>query len=232
MSGFASGDDPAFAVSYIGYTEDTANRTTYTFAGESFGAEHSARTIFVNVHWSSSATARTLSSATIGGVAATIHGQSSLADGISQGWGVAIISAAVPSGLTGTIAFTLNSGGNLGAIGVVRVANLTAIVDTATTSDTSTSPVNPSTTIDIAANGALVAAVTSSADSGAGNISWTGVTEQYEDLEAGAGGEAEETCYAGALSTGMSVQSNRPVSMSQTLAFGTSSAGLIAVSIR
>ncbi len=226
IAGFA--EDPTFAVSYIGYTEDAASRTTYTFAGASLGDAHSARTVFVLVHWSCSDPVVLLSSATIAGVSATIHAQTRVDDDVDEGIGSAIISASVPSGTTGTIAFTLSGGGFLGAIGVIRVANLTEVVATATAIHDGASPVNPSTTIDVSASGALLACVTTSSDDG--GIAWTGVTEQYEDTDAG-GSDQQSSRYSGALSTGMSLQANRPVSTTQTIS-GNGGAALVAVSIR
>jgi len=224
MSGVLAGivEDGTFSASYIGNTQDPADLTTYTFSGVDVGSAHSQRDVFVLVNWAAGVTNRTISSATIGGVAATVHRQAGLTDGVSQSIGSGIISAAVPSGTTATIAITFSGLAQLCVIGVVRVVNKTAITDTAIANYTGANPNNPSTNINVGANGALLACVTSSAQ--ADNIVWTGATEQYENTDG-------NYRYSGALSSGLSLQAARPISTSQTSATQPSGGTLTAVSI-
>lgn len=76
-----------------------------TTAAQAVGAAAGDRVVYAIVHWLSGSPAKALSSATIGGVAATIHVQNSGNIGSSY-HGVAIISAPVPTGTTAVIVLT------------------------------------------------------------------------------------------------------------------------------
>ncbi|TIM14459.1 MAG: hypothetical protein E5Y67_12330 [Mesorhizobium sp.] len=226
IAGFAGTGE--FSATFIGYTADTSNLTTYTFVGVDIGQAHPGREVWITVNRAGGITSRPISSATIGGVAATIHEQQGLSDAVDQSVGSGIISAALPTGTTATIAITFSGANNLCVIGVNRVLNRTNVIATAGNIYTGANPNAPSTTIDVGANGALIAAVTSSAENGA--IAWTGVTEVYDATESG-GSAPDQTRYSGALSTGLSVQVARPVSTSQTASSPPSGSALAVVSI-
>lgn len=102
---------------WIGASNSTANLTTYTFSGVSLGTAHSARYIIVGVVTVASSN-RTISSASIGGVSATI---SSNASGTSKG---RMIIAAVPTGGTGDVVITHSGGCTSCAIGVWAAYNI------------------------------------------------------------------------------------------------------------
>lgn len=106
-----------FNLSYITCDGSTSGATTYTFNTISLGDANTSREIFIIVNWTTTA-ARTLSSATIGGVTATIASQ---ANGTTSGEGC--IFASVPTGTTGTIVFTLSGAATRVHFSVFRVVN-------------------------------------------------------------------------------------------------------------
>ena len=103
--------------------DDTSSQTTYSFATVSLGVADAARVIVAVVYWGQVAADRTLLSASIGGVAATIIGQQHSAQG-----GIALVRAAVPSGTTGTVSFTLDGNGTRGRVSVFRIIPGTSAV--------------------------------------------------------------------------------------------------------
>lgn len=106
-----SAEGPPPANAWIGASNSTADLTTYTFSNVSLGTPHSTRYIIVGVVTISSSN-RTISSASIGGIGATI---SSNASGTYRG---SMIIAAVPTGATGNVVITHSGGCTSCAIGV------------------------------------------------------------------------------------------------------------------
>ena len=105
-------------VEFVASQGDSGNLTTYTFNSVSFGAADPTREIFV-VFNSGVAAARTVSSVTIGGVAATVCASafSSASSRLSCAF------AAVPTGATGSIVITYSGQAQNCTIGVYRVVN-------------------------------------------------------------------------------------------------------------
>src|SRR5262245_51584457 len=100
---------------------DTVNRTTYTFTGLSIGAADATRRVICAVHWdANSVGGQTISSATIGGVSATIHGT---AIDETSGSYVQFISALVPTGTTATVSVTFGGGNAACFVAVWRQIN-------------------------------------------------------------------------------------------------------------
>jgi hypothetical protein len=148
----------------------------------SFGAAESSRRIVAVIHWAEGGIHRTLSSATIGGVAATIHVQRGHTGG-STGLGVAVISAAVPSGTSGGVECTFSGTGtgvsNV-SCGVYRLTGLTSGTPTDTDSaQSSGSTADLSVTITVVNGGIVIAGFTGSTNASS-PVLWTGVTEQYD----------------------------------------------------
>lgn len=161
-------------LTYQSYAIDTADLTTYSFASVGIGTADSTRRVIAAAHWGASS--RTLSSATIGGVSATIHVQSS---GASRG--VAIFSALVPTGTTATIDFTLSGGAVRAGLGVWTSINEADSAPTGTLTNTTTL----SSTIDVPADGFVVAALTLfESSSTPTTVTWTGPTERYDAVTA------------------------------------------------
>lgn len=207
----------AASLSYITTVSDTANNTTYTFSTTSIGAADSTRRVVVIAHWHRNTGAdKTISSATIGGVSATIHVQAT--DII----GVGIISALVPTGTTADIVVTLTGGADRMQIGVWRAINETASSPHATASDNVLAGAVLSTTIDIPATGWLVAGAIGRGGTPT-SMAWTGVTEDYDTIL-----ESATNVNSGGHETGLAVETGRTVSV--TISTSPSTAALVAAS--
>lgn len=201
------------ALAFLQFTEDTVDATTFTFLGQNLGAADPTRRIVVAVTWGDTATPATLASATIAGVAATIHIQ---LDGALQGR-CALISALVPTGTSGSIVINLSGGTpDRCSIGVYRAINETVATHHAVASDLTATAGLFTTTIAIPANGWVVAVCAPNVCTTPTNSTWVGVTETYD----GAYGDALTTLFrSGGFASGLPLEAARTVSC--TLAAGT-----------
>ena len=212
LSGFGSGGTVVPpTISFQGRTEDATNLTTYTFTGVAIGAANLTRRVVVIVHWFSTTTsAVTLSSATIAGIAATIHVQASPA-GSTVSPGIAIISALVPTGTTATIAFTLSTAAARGSIGVFSAIDEGASSPFATASDGSLS----SNALDVSLNApstGWVLAGSTIAGSASQNATFVGATEDYDTFSS----ESTSRYYAGGHSNGVLGATPRTVTITNS----------------
>lgn len=91
------------------YQEDGANLSGYSFTSIGFGAARDDRYVAALVWWQGNSAARTLSSCTIGGQSASIHVQQNSGSG-THPVGLALVSALVTSGTSGTVATTMSGG--------------------------------------------------------------------------------------------------------------------------
>lgn len=145
---------------------DSANLSSYTTGTVSFGTANADRQIFVAVMGQGAT--QSLSSASIGGVAATILAQSASANGCC-----AIIGANVPTGATGTCTFNFSGtmqrmsfhlfGGNGWILTPFSIA----------TDGTLTNP--KALSVNVQNGGAIIASVSLNS-AGSANASFTGVT--------------------------------------------------------
>ncbi|RWO22809.1 hypothetical protein [Mesorhizobium sp.] len=221
--------ESVFSVQFLGYTEiETSGLTTYTFLAEDFGVPSSTREIFVTINVAAGVVTRSVSSATIGGIAATIRSQAGVSDLVDQSITSGIISAVVPSGTSGTIAVTLTGTGNMCVIGVYRVTRRTSLVDTGTDTYSGGNPIVVTDTVNVGDNGAVIAAATFGDQNG--SITWVGVTETYDDTESG-GSAPEQSRYSGALITGLATEVGRTISATQSSASPPNGAAMAIVSI-
>lgn len=153
-------ESSTYEFSYLGFSTDTSNASTYTFSAQSLGDPHSKREIFVTCIGSvPTGTPPTLASATIGGVSATLQTAYTIT-GTTQ----VCFFAAVPSGATGDIVLTFNTSFGNASIGIYRVINRPNIGTNATTSRNGTATSSTTvglTSITIPANGFLVGNVVS-----------------------------------------------------------------------
>ena len=119
---------------YLASYEDTSSQTTRTISSVNFGEANTSREIFVVVRYSNT-TPTTISSATIGGVSATISAGAS-----ATAQGAALIFATVPTGTSGDIVITYSNATTNSVAFVYRVTKRTNIGTTAinTYGDTST----------------------------------------------------------------------------------------------
>jgi hypothetical protein len=202
------------AVSFIALTHDTGNVTTYTFSGASLGAEAADRYIFVTITAASSTgTARTISSGSIGGVAASIAVQQGAAS--SSGMTAAIMLAAVPTGTTGDVVVTLSGAGGSCDIGVYRVTGLGSATafDTAVNSDEAGGGV-VSTTIDVPGNGFVIGVAMFEAD--VATTTWVGASENYDESN----GDGSPEIVTAAMSSALGAETGRTVSATSTVTSG------------
>ena len=162
---------PSFSASYVTSTSVGATAASYTFTSVSIGDADANRTVVVTVSWNAGATNRLLSSATIGGVSATLL-QTSAAAGWERS---AIIYADVSSGTTANI--VLNFNGTIGrgiAIGVFRLLNVTTVISPVYDAHNN-SGTTYTTNISVNSGDYVISAL------GVGNgvANWTNSTERY-----------------------------------------------------
>ena len=164
-------------LSFLQLTKDGSNASSYSITSVNFGTAAADREIIIAVFWRGDGTTRTLNSATIGGVTATIHLQNADPDDTNPEH-AALISARVPTGTSGTVALTM-SGNCFGAgIATYRAQRLTSRTPHAT--DTDDNDIL-SFSIDVPHRGFVIAAGMFSATT-AGTV--TGATEDYDEQDA------------------------------------------------
>lgn len=145
---------PPATIAYLGLSTPTlVSGTTYSSTGLSTGAAAADRMVFCTVVWLKASSPSSLTSATIGGVAATIHAQNKVAS--VYGLSAAIISALVSTGTTATVSLVFNGAASAG-LGVYRVTGLlsTTALDAISIGAATSSPYND--TIDVAGQGVLL----------------------------------------------------------------------------
>lgn len=216
----ASEGAPLPSVVFQATTFDPVGRTTYTFAGQNIGAASATRYVIAAVSLVSSAS-RTISSVTIGGVAATVipNGQ---VTSQSFFYRTALYIAAVPTGTTASIVVTAS-----GACDGCALSGVWAIYDinspTAVDSDGDTTLTSPFgvPSVNTSADGILVAAGMYFRNSGTAAFGWTNATER-SDLSSSFIGATLGNSAADAITSGAGV------AVSATIA-GTVDAGVVVV---
>lgn len=173
MAGFAGGAaGDAKSADFMGLVDEGVS--------VSFGAASASRRMVAVIHWLEGGTHFTLSSATIGGVAATLHAQGGHSGGVT-GFGIAIISAAVPSGTSGVVDCTFSGAPSAVFCGVYRLVGLVSGTPTDIDQDEAVGTTSDkNVTITVADAGIVIAGFSGSTNANS-SVSWTGVTEQYDD---------------------------------------------------
>lgn len=194
------------SISYIGNNNATGAATSHTFTAQSIGATGTNRVIIVAISCYSGASG-TLSSATIGGVAATICVQAAGTTTIA-----AIIAAAVPTGTTADIVLNWSSSDQNVAIAVYRAVDLTSATQVTSGSDTTPSTGAVSFTLNNNANSIMVASAVSIDGTAWGSWS-SGLTEDSDQLVA--------SSNAAAAASGVFASANTPYTVTATAATGT-----------
>jgi hypothetical protein len=167
---FEAGGGEGIEFEYLGHTNG-GTAASQTLSAQDIGAADDNRVVALLVAWTGATGAdRTLNSATIGGVSATI-----IPSGNTAGRRCAIVHAAVPSGTTANLAFTWS-----GTLNHVRVGRYRLVPETATPLDsgtgTSESVANAVISdIEVAAGGALLSVCIKSNDNSTYSASWSGV---------------------------------------------------------
>lgn len=181
---------------YLQTNTSITNSTTYTFTAENLGTAAATRFIVVAIVAREAAGgSASVSSATIGGVSATVL------NGEANGNQLALICAAVPTGTTGDIVVNWSATMNDIGIAVYRCLDL----GSATATDSSFSSATPPTyAIDCDAGG-IVIGVSYNRD-GAASCTWAGITEDYDI------GDAPGNDWSGASAEFATTQTNLTVS--------------------
>jgi hypothetical protein len=198
----SGGGGTVSSVEYGSSANSSANASTYTFSGLTFGAASETRYIAAAVAWRSAGNTNDISSVTIGGVTATLVGKARNIGGTNGVSGAHIYIAAVPTGTTGTVVVSLSETAVRAGVSVYALdgldgatASATAIDDTGTSALSAT--INPPA--DAHAIGILFHGISGSRMSSAhgdlsagsqsvnasisgSNATWTGLTEDYDFL--------------------------------------------------
>lgn len=196
MTASAAATTP-FALDFVtsSTATDLSDLTTYTFTSIPIGTADTNRIVIVAI--AIGGVARTVSSATIGGIAASIAGTTT---GTTAGTGM--IYAKVPTGTTATISITLSGAANDCHIGVYRLVGQGSDTPFDTDAPAGGGTTTRTATLDVPAGGAVVACM----GNGGSNVAWTNATEDY-DINTGGNSfsSAAHQAYA-TLQTGLGVQ--------------------------
>jgi hypothetical protein len=180
------------ALAYIGNVSSPADQSTYTFSSTALGAADPTRVIVLTVAARGGFPSPDVTSATIGGIAATIDvTYSSVGGDVTQ-----ILRAAVPTGTPGTIVVNFNGTVTRTLVGVYSITGYGTVTPVATGGDAlNVSSSSMTTAAMTTAAGDLIVAGCSYTN--ATDATWTGVTEDYdttvEILFSGAHGVASGT---------------------------------------
>lgn len=194
------------SISYISNNSVTTNSTSHTFTAQSIGSTGNNRHIIVSISGYQSSVGA-LSSATIGGVSATIAVQANGTNTVSV-----IIIAAVPTGTTGDIVLSWATNTQNVGIAVHRVVDLTSATANTTGSDTTLSAGACSFTLNNNANAVMVASAVSIDGTAWGTWS-SGLTEDSDQYIA--------SSNAAAAASGFFASANTPYTVTATAGTGT-----------
>lgn len=148
------------------------NINSGTASGVDFGAAHTYRRIVCIVTEDGSGGALT---ATIGGVTATVHAQAGHFGG-ATGLHVAVFSAIVPTGTSGSVVIT--SGGSVRRLAVFRLVRFDVLASG--TDETQVTTGSVSVEVSTAAGGVVIGGYTGSTNTVATGVTWTNATEIFD----------------------------------------------------
>jgi hypothetical protein len=194
---------PKPEIAFLQAAQDESDLTTYTFSGQSLGVAASDRLIVGAFYWKGDGAGRTLSSASIAGVSATIVDQASDNSGPVNPPGVALFQAAVPTGTTGDVVATLSGGAIRAAVALWRVVGLSSM--SAVNNDNDVNDVLGLGPFSVAQDSIGVAAGIFDTNSG---VAFTGVTEDFDQQMLSAnvricGGSAQNLAASASLAISM-----------------------------
>lgn len=174
----SAGEAAAAAIAFAGsVTTADADTTTHTFVGAAIGTAAANRYVLVGVNTrNSGGSAQTLSSLTVGGQATTEVASSLAVDG-SRTTRFFITNAPVTSGSIADIAIN-HTGFSTLAIGVWALTNL--VSNTAEDAGNAVGGEPLTTNVDVSKDG-VVAAMFQCAVASSGAVTWTNITERFED---------------------------------------------------
>jgi hypothetical protein len=196
---YSFGGDNITSLSFIESKTSTADATTYTITGVDFGAADSNRRVVIGFASRSGNAGHNVSSATIGGITATVLAQHTANVGGGHSL-VALIAADVPTGASGTVSVTLSNGAVRAIIGVYRIlANNALAVANSASSSTSTGS-STSVTVSVEKGALLAVAITFTTGP---TLSFSGIANDDFDAtaESANAGTASELITASASQT-------------------------------
>lgn len=182
FTGFLGGGPASLSYEGGASSADPTTAEVRTHTSVPVGAADADRTVFIIAHWVTNIST-VLSSATIGGAAATIHVQTN-----NVNRGVAILSARLAAGTTTTVVLTLAVGAaSYGTIvASFRSVGLVSAAPYDTDSAIPATVPTQAVTLDLKGDGILLAAATLNSLAAAYGMS--GATEQYEVMPTYVGG--------------------------------------------
>lgn len=188
-------------VTFLGSSITYSGTSSLTFSSVPFGTAGASRRIIVCVYGKAGATGLALSSVTIGGVAATIHVNNAVDDGVSMSLVAAIVSASVTSGTSGSVVPTFNKTVNDAGIGTFTAPTGATISDTVTGQDSGVGALSAGGTITRVSGGTLIACVSGSVGAASTPLSFSNVSEVYDRRGLGEADFSTRGRMAGGLGT-------------------------------
>jgi hypothetical protein len=159
----------AVSLTFTDHNESPSGTTTHTYTGLNFGPAAADRCIVVGIAWVTASP--TLTSCTIGGVAARIIKQLGVAG--STNVSVALCIARVPAGTTGTVVANFSSSAVYGSITVYQLTGCSSGIES---SSASSGVAAPTATLAILPGGAMIG-VAFTTHAGAITSSWAGLVQ-------------------------------------------------------
>ena len=164
------GKDAPATIEFIGFFSNTADQTTYTFTNHSIGGPG----LIVVIAGADAGSARDIVSATIGGTAATeVRLENGLANQCSG-----IFQQRIASGTTTTTVVTFSSTVARAGIAVFRIQNNKSDTPHHVNSSPGNETSSVSTTLNGLAGGVAVAGFVGNDNA---RVTWTGITERYDE---------------------------------------------------
>lgn len=175
LIGFGS-PAPDATVTWTDESADSTDGSSFSFASQAFGTARNDRYIAVAFHGVNTTAVRTVSSVTIGGIAATQVVATSN-NGATFKETCEMWIAPVPTGTTGTVAITFSGTILLCSIGVWALYG----VANATPTDTGSSAADPfNDVINVNAGGVLVSYAVCAGSVAVPTFTWTNLTERFD----------------------------------------------------
>lgn len=171
LIGFGVNADPVPTLTYKTVSSSTTNASSYSYSSVAIGAADTTRRVVVAAVMAlgSGGPLTAITSATIGGITATVRIFITSDDALGKG--VAFFDALVPTGTTATIAYTVDATAARSSIGVWTI---TGNADLRLT-DAVSSPTGVTLNPQLEPDGVLIAACHNG-----GNITWTNATERFD----------------------------------------------------
>lgn len=162
-------------------SSSSTDQSSYSFTNQSFGAAETNRVVIAFCHGARQGTAQTISSATIGGVSATILKQTPSGGTYTS---TAIIGATVPTGTSGTVALTYSGslfGCGISVMSLRNVQSLSAASSDSFSTTTSGTSINYDLTGSV--GGIILAMGGTYSGDYTGTFSWaTDLTESITEM--------------------------------------------------